>query len=265
MEAQAEPGDRGNLGGGSCAVMQPTFIPWIGYFDLIDQVKKFVFLDDVQVEKSSWQVRNRIKTPQGELYLTISRKKNKGQELSLIKDTKIDDATNWREKHIKTIEIAYKKADFFDEVFPFIKPLIINEIADLSSFNINIIKSICNRLGIKKEFMLSSELPDISGIKDKRVVEICKAIGCRTYLSPPGAAEYINKNNPGGEFVKQNIALFYHNYKPAAYKQLYGEFLPYMSIIDLLFNEGFNRSLGIVRSGRREKIHYSSFEKQGEL
>ena len=237
----------------------------MGYFDLIDQVDKFVFLDDVQVEKSSWQLRNRIKTAQGELFLAISRKKNKGQELSLIKDTKIDDTVNWRERHIKTIEIAYKKADFFDEVFPFTKALIKSDITTLGSFNINIIKSICDRIGIKKEFVISSEIPDIEGIKDRRVVAICKAIGCDTYLSPTGAAEYINKNNPGGEFVKQNVTLFYHDYKPTAYKQLYGEFLPYVSIIDLLFNEGFNKSLEIVRSGRREKIHYSSFKKQGEL
>jgi hypothetical protein len=245
-----------------CAVMQPTYLPWIGYFDLIDQVNKFVFLDDVQVEKSSWQLRNRIKTAQGELFLTISRKKNKGQELSLIKDTKIDDLVNWREKHIKTLEIAYKKADFFDEVFPFIKPLIINEITELSSFNINIIRSICDRIGIKKEFLISSELPNISGIKDKRVVEICKAIGCRAYLSSAGAAEYINKDALGGEFGKQSIALFYHNYTPAAYKQLYGEFLPYLSILDLLFNEGFDRSLEIIRKGRSKPLVYSSFIKQ---
>jgi hypothetical protein len=259
MEAPGELGRTGNLGKGSCAVMQPTFIPWIGYFDLIDQVDKFVFLDDVQVEKSSWQVRNRIKTPQGELFLTISRKKNKGQELSLIKDTKIDEGANWREKHIKTIEIAYKRAEFFDEVFPFINPLIMNDITNLSSFNINIIKSICKRIGIKKEFLLSSELQDISGIKDQRVVGICKSIGCHTYLSPSGAAGYINKDSAGGEFVKQGVTLFYHNYRPAVYKQLYGEFLPYMSIIDLLFNEGFEKSLEIIRKGRGNPIDPASF------
>lgn len=245
-----------------CAIMQPTYIPWVGYFDLIDQVDKFVFLDDVQVEKSSWQVRNRIKTSQGELYLTISRRKNKGQELSLIKDTKIDDIKHWRKKHVKTLEINYKKSTFFNEIFPFVKPLIMNDTTELSQFNINIIKNICDKIGIKTEFILSSSLPNINGIKDERVADICKNIKCNNYLSPIGAIEYINKKNVGGEIVKQKINLFYQNYKPTEYKQLYGEFLPYMSILDLLFNEGFDNSLKIIRAGHLKNRSWNENEKK---
>jgi len=241
--------------------MQPTYIPWLGYFDLIDQVDRFVFLDDVQMEKNSWQLRNRIKTAQGELYLSISRKKNKGEQLLLIKDTEVNDVSRWREKHIKSIETAYRKTDFFEEVFPFIESLINTNMINLSEFNTHIIQSIANRIGITTDFYISSKLTDIQGIKDQRVVLICKAIDCNAYLSPKGAAEYIDREKLGGEFPENNISLDYHEYEHPKYKQLYGEFLPYMSIVDLLFNEGFDKSLEIIRSGRRNPIDYLLYSK----
>jgi len=245
-----------------CAVMQPTYIPWLGYFDLIDQVDRFVFLDDVQVEKNSWQLRNRIKTAQGELYLSISRKKNKGEQLLLIKDTEVNDASRWREKHIKSLETAYRKTDFFEEVFPFVESLINTDTVNLSEFNVQIIQSIANRIGITTDFCISSKLTDIQGIKDQRVVLICKAMNCNAYLSPKGAAEYIDREKPGGEFPQHNISLHYHEFEHPKYKQLYGEFLPYMSIVDLLFNEGFDKSLEIVRSGRRPSADYLTYTKK---
>jgi hypothetical protein len=244
-----------------CAVMQPTYIPWLGYFDLIDQVDSFVFLDDVQMEKNSWQLRNRIKTAQGELYLSMSRKKNKGDQLLLIKDTEINDTSRWREKHIKSMETAYRKTEFFEDVFPFIESLINEKTINLSEFNINIIKSIADKIGITTDYHISSKLTDIQGTKDQRVVLICKAIGCNVYLSPKGAAEYIDRKKPGGEFPENNILLFYHEYEHPVYTQLYGEFLPSMSIVDLLFNEGFEKSLGIIRNGRRPPIDYAMYSK----
>jgi len=250
-----------NMPNKTCAVMQPTYIPWIGYFDLIDQVDKFVFLDDVQLEKNSWQIRNRIKTAQGELFLSISRKRNKGDALSLIKDTELNDLSRWREKHIKTIQVAYQKTAFFEEVFPFIQTLISANTTNLSEFNINIIQSISDRIGIETEFFISSKLQGITGVKDERVVLICKALKCDTYISPIGALEYIDRENEGGEFSKNNIELFYQNYNHPIYKQLYGDFLQHMSIIDLLFNEGFSRSLEIIRKGHNQPIHYQHLNK----
>ena len=250
-----------NISNKICAIMQPTYLPWLGYFDLIDQVDNFVFLDDVQLEKNSWQLRNRIKTAQGELYLSVSRKKNKGEQLFLIKDTEVNDIPRWREKHIKSIDTAYKKTDFYQDVFPFVESLINNSMINLSKFNINIIQSIAERIGIKTKFFISSELDDIKGIKDRRVVSICKTIDCNAYLSTPGAAEYIDKRKIGGEFPKNNISLYYHNYQHPTYKQLYGDFLPYMSIIDLIFNEGFDKSLNIIKKGRGYPINYLTYSK----
>jgi len=236
--------------------MQPGYIPWLGLFDLIDSVDKFVFLDDVKLQRNSWDVRNRIKTPQGELYLTIPVRRTKGRDKLMINKALINDSHRWRKKHLKTIEFVYKKAEFFNKVYPFLVKLINNNINKLSNFNINIAISIAEKLGINKEFIISSKLKNVTGKKDVRLVYICKEIGCDQYVSPQGAVEYIEAKSPGGEFIKNKIELFYQNYQHPVYKQLYGNFLAYMSIIDLLFNCGFIRSLKIIRDGRRIKKGY---------
>ena len=91
------------------AIMQPTFFPWIGYFDLIDQVETFVFFDDVQLVKRSWQVRNRIKSANGELFLTIPIKKNKIRDELLISEAEIAYDENWQNKHLKTLNLLIKR------------------------------------------------------------------------------------------------------------------------------------------------------------
>jgi len=242
----------------TCAIMQPTYNPWLGYFDLIDRVDTFVFLDNVQVVKRSWQVRNRIKTPQGELFLTIPIIRPKGQETKL-NEAIIDDTQRWREKHIKTIEFYYKKAPFFVEVFPLVKNLIEFPTRILSDFNINFISTIAKKIGIKTKFVKASELEPLKGKKDKLLAEICKKINCSKYISPQGSAIYLEAQEPGGAIVKNGIELYYHNYEHPIYNQLYPPFLPYMGIIDLLFNEGFEKALEIIKKGRRPEIYYSTF------
>lgn len=143
----------------SCAIMQPTYIPWIGYFDLMDSVDAFVFLDDVQWAKASWQVRNRIKTIQGELYLSISIKRTERTRLETqINEALLNDRETWREKHIRSISLAYRKSDFFEQVFPLVVELLRAPLKTLGDFNINIIKTISEKIGIKTRFLRSSEL-----------------------------------------------------------------------------------------------------------
>ena len=236
-----------------CAIMQPTYIPWIGYFDLIDSVDKFVFLDDVKLEKCSWQVRNRIKTSQGELYLTVPIKSTKSRLELMINEAEINDNIPWRKKHLKSIFFAYKKTKYFEEVYPFLEKLIDNNIILIKDFNINIIKSIAYKIGIETEFEISSKL-EVSGKKDYRLISICKELGCDEYISPQGSAVYLEKTKPCGAFDNSKISLYYFNYKHPIYNQLYGDFLPFMSIVDLLFNEGFKNALDIIRSGREDPI-----------
>jgi len=239
--------------------MHPTYIPWLGYFDLIDQVDKFVFLDNVKVVKSTWHVRNKIKTHQGEIFLTVPLEKKKGKNERIFCETLVNVREPWQKKHLRSIELAYIKAPFFKEVFPFIQDLLKSDETILSEFNIRIIEKVSTSLGIKKELIKASQLKNISGQKDLLLVSICKEIGCDYYLAVQGSAGYIEKNSPGGELTKNGISLYYKNYEHPRYNQLHGDFISYMSIVDLLFNYGFNSSLKVIKNGRRNSIDCVSY------
>jgi len=244
-----------------CAIMQPTYLPWIGYFDLIDQVNQFVFLDDVQFVKQSWHCRNKIKTHQGELLLIIPIKKTKHHNETLLIHAEINYDRDWVKKHIRSLEQNYKKAPFFEEIYNFIHRIIFKKYKYLAALNIEIIQEISKKMGIKTSFISSSSLEGIKGEKDKRVVEICKKIDAEEYISPQGSAFYIEKDEPGGEITKNNIKLFYHNFEHPEYSQLHGGFISHLCILDLLFNYGLENSLEIIRKGRRPRIFFEDFRK----
>lgn len=245
------------------AIMQPTYLPWLGYFDLIDQSQTFVFLDDVQLEKSSWQVRNKVKYQDHECILSVNRKKNKNSNtLSYINETILNDQQNWRYKHIKTIEASYQKAPFFIEVFPIISHLINCNTSNLSYFNINIIKYIAERIGIKGNFILSSDILLKSPDKTQRLIDICNKFKAAKYISPLGSLNYLIDENSFEIFKKSSIELLFQSYNHPLYQQLGKNFLSHMSIVDLLFNYGFNSSLDIIRSGRKKPLEYIELVKK---
>lgn len=237
--------------------MQPTFIPWLGYFDLMDKVDVFVYYDDVQLAKRSWQVRNRLKNDKGELWLTIPISKTKSRSETIINRAEINYNEPWLKKHLNSLKFAYGKSDFFDSVFPLIEKIYMDEHATLGEFNISLIEFIAERIGIKTRRIRSSELSDVSGSKDHRLVYINNALGIDNYLSPQGSADYINEVRPGGAFVENGIELYYHSYSHPEYAQLFGDFIPYLGVFDLLFNVGFDNSLNVIRSGRQENIYFS--------
>ena len=209
------------------AIMQPTYLPWLGYFDLIDRSDIFVFLNSVQFDKRSWQQRNRIKTPNGELMLTVPVL-TKGKFKQKIYDVEIDKSKNFAKKHFNSISSNYKKSKYFKSYINELDEIYNSKINKLSDLNIRLIKWLSSKLGIKTEFVLSSQL-DEHGSKTELLLNICK-----------------KKKNL---FEKSGIQLSYQNYKHPTYKQLFGDFIPYMSVIDLLFCEG-NKSLEIISSGR---------------
>lgn len=230
-----------------CSVMQPTFFPWLGYFDLIAKADVFVFYDDVQFVKQSWQTRNRIKTANGIIYINVPVIKNSLN--SQINEIEIDNRKPWLKKFNKTIFYTYQKSPFFKEVYPFFEELLHKKHSKLSDFNSLIIIEVCKKLGINTTFYFSSNLLSKENTKDKRLVDICKELKCNQYLSTIGSSSYIEKEVEGGEFIKNNIQLSYHNYSPVNYFQNFGEFEPYMSIIDVLFNVGFKKTKEIIILG----------------
>ena len=242
-----------------CAIMQPTYLPWMGYFDLIDRVDRFVFLDDAKVSKQSWGVRNRIPMHQGELYLTVPLRNYHDHTARAFTNTQIDYHGDWAGKHLKTIAQVYGKAHHFSTVFSDLKALLSTHYDTIGDLNMLLIEHFATRIGIRTEFFRSSALPEAKGQKDERLVAICHAVGAGEYLSPQGSAIYIEKERPGGAIAAAGIVLWYHNFEHPKYPQRGAGFLSHMAIIDLLMNCGYESALEIIRSGRREMLGFMKF------
>ncbi|MEZ5813479.1 MAG: WbqC family protein [Alphaproteobacteria bacterium] len=226
------------------AIMQPTFLPWIGYFGLIESVDEFVFLNHVQFDKRSWQQRNRVKTANGPVWLTVPVV-TKGLRDQAINETQIQhENKDFPEKLIRTIEQNYSKAPFFplyaDEVFSILR----KKHAHLMSLNADLIAYFCEILGIETPIIFSSEM-SVEGHKAALLVNICKERDATLYLSPPGSRDYLEASD---DFERAGIALEYFNYNHPEWPQAYGDFEPYMSILDLVFNMG-DKSMDTIKQG----------------
>ena len=226
------------------AIMQPTYLPWIGYFAMIDRVDEFVFLDSVQFEHRSWQQRNQIKSANGALWLSIPVQ-IKGNRDAAIKDMQIQEPENTIKKHWSSITQNYSKAPYYKKYAPDLAT-IMQEAArkGIGALNSEIIIWFCNKIGIETPILYASRT-NASGKKAELLANICIERGADHYLSAPGSREYIEESS---DFSDKGIDVSYHKYDHPVYKQLYPPFLPYMSILDLLMNCG-TESLAILRSG----------------
>ena len=215
------------------AIVQSNYIPWRGYFDLISQVDEFILFDDVQYTSRDWRNRNKIKTPNGSIWLTIPVEV-KGKRNQKIKDTVISDP-GWNRNHWKSIVYNYSKAKYFSQYKELFEELYLecNE-RMLSQVNYKFLTSICEALGIKTKLVWSSEYRLVEG-KTERLIDLCRQAGGNEYLSGPTARGYIDEEL----FRSEGIALRYMDYSGySEYEQLYPPFEPKVSIIDLIFNEG---------------------------
>ena len=212
------------------AILQPGYLPWIGFFNMVKWSDTFIILDDVQFSDSAWQHRNRIKTPMGFQWLTVPVLKKLDQK---IKGVKINNKEKWAKNHWKAIKFNYSKARFFGEYSEFFEETYSREWSSLLELDMHIIKGICNFLRLKPNFEFASNL-NVGGNALDHVIKLCKKIGATEYLNGPAGKSYMTEE----DFAKEGIKLVWHEYSHPTYNQLYGEFVPYMSVIDLLFNEG---------------------------
>ena len=233
------------------ALMQPTFNPWVGYFDLIDYVDTFVFLDTVQLNQQSWQTRNKLKIQNKEFLFSLPIQKNKSKHELLIKDALLDFRKfDFRKKLFRTLEQNYRKSKYFTEVNLFIKSIVLFESNSLSTYNINMITQITKKLKIETSICILSEEAYINNSsKGNLVLDICQHFKTQEYVSPLGAEAYLNEVK--NDFHKENIDIIYQVYEHPIYQQLGEEFMPYIGIFDLLYNHGFEESLNIIRKGRK--------------
>lgn len=229
------------------AIAQPTYLPWLGYFDLLDQVDKFVLLDTVQFEKQSWQQRNRIKTPTGLLWLTVPVV-FRGRLGQRIVDVEIREAEFWRD-HLRAVELNYRRAPFFDRYYPALSEFLRSASSGLrlAELTIGLLRWLAEELGIKTPIVRSSELA-AQGKRTDLLAEICNLSGATTYVSPLGSADYLLKDLP--ILTGRGVNVVFQHYEHPTYRQLFPPFQAHASTLDLLFNEGEN-ALAILRSGRR--------------
>lgn len=228
-------------------ISQPTYLPWIGYLDLIDQSDTFVFLDSVQFAKRSWQQRNRILSPQGELILTVPVL-SKGRRDQSICDVEIDPESDFQRRHAASVRQFYRKAPFFDRYAPEYEAVLGQGQRRLADLNIDLIQWLAASFGIRTTFLRSSTL-GIDGRKTDLLIDICEAVGATEYLSALASKEYMED----AKFADRSIALRYHNYVHPEYPQQCTPFLPYMSALDLLLNAGGEEGIKILRGGRRHE------------
>lgn len=226
------------------AIMQPTYLPWIGYFALMDAVDEFVLLDDVQFARRSWQQRNQIKGPAGAIMLTVPVLK-KGKRDQLVSEAEINTELDEAKKHARSIELAYAKAPYWAKYGSGLLAAITGPHKLLADYNIALIERVRDDLGIKTSLVRSSTLP-IDGKREDRLVSICEQRNAGVYISPTGSSDYLRES---GAFERAGIKLLYNDYRhTASYPQLHGEFVSHLSAIDLLLNCG-EKSLEILRGG----------------
>jgi len=217
------------------AIIQSNYIPWKGYFDIINSVDEFILFDDVQYTIRDWRNRNRIKTSKGVQWLQIPVKV-KGKYFQKIKDTKIADK-KWGEKHWKTLKYNYSRAPFFNQLKDIFEELYLNSTEQyLSEINLKFITAINKLLGITTKLSWSDDYRFVQG-KTVRIVDLCKQTRATQYLSGPSAKNYIDESL----FKQAQIKVVWMDYAGyPTYKQRFPPFIHKVSILDLLFNTGHN-------------------------
>jgi hypothetical protein len=211
---------------------QSNYIPWRGYFDMIDRADAVVLYDDAQYTRRDWRNRNRIKTEQGTKWLTIPVKV-KGKYEQSIYDTEIAD--RWAQSHWSSIQQAYRDAPFFESEKELFSHLFVvaDHVHGLSKINRLFLEGICDRLGITTPILDSSSY-HLQGSKSERLLNVCRELGASSYISGPAAREYLDTDL----FAAAGIEVEWMSFQYAEYPQLHGDFEAAVSVIDLLFNAG---------------------------
>ncbi len=214
-------------------ITQSNYIPWKGYFDSINTADTFIIYDEMQYTRRDWRNRNQIKTPDGIRWLTIPVEV-KGKYFQKISETKISDK-DWGKNHWNTIRHNYGKALYFKDYGEIFESLYLNTDEEyLSRVNYKFISAVCGILDIRTEMIQSAEF-ELPEDRNERLIHICKKCGATDYYSGPSAQSYMDLEM----FEKENIKVHWFDYSGyPEYRQLNGEFVHAVSIIDLIFNEG---------------------------
>ena len=220
------------------SIHQPVYLPWLGFFKKISTSDQFVFLDDVQFEKNGWHNRNKIRTSDGWIWLTVPTKTKFGMNLNEIK---IDNSINWKKKHKKAIEINYSKTPYFKNYWNELESIFNKKHELLIELNLELIKFIMKNLQIKTPTIFSSEL-NIDGKSSERILNICNKLKSKIYLSGKLGKDYLDLD----DVSSNGIEVKFQDYKHHTNEQSVNTVMPIMTTKDLLSNKG-DQSSEILR------------------
>jgi hypothetical protein len=223
-------------------IHQPDFVPYLGFFHRFLSADIFIVLDHVQFvtgTSRSWTHRDKIKTPAGERWLSLSvRKAPMGTPINQIE---LSDSVDWITANLELLKHNYRSAPFFEEVFPFVKSLYDHPPRLLVDFNLRSIELLMELLDVKLPWVLSSAM-EPRGSSNEMLIDLLCKIGATHYLSGIGARDYMQLD----KFVVAGIEVVWQEFKHPIYTQQYGSFVPNMSSLDLLFNCGIASSRQIL-------------------
>ncbi|MGM4886847.1 WbqC family protein [Tardiphaga sp. 11_C7_N12_6] len=212
-------------------IVQSNYVPWRGYFDLIDDVDVFVVFDDVQYTDRDWRNRNQLKTPRGREWISVSVRHTSRNQL--IQDVPVEWSVDWAERHLNLLRQNYREAPYYEIVAAEFSAILARRDGRLSELNIALMSWAMENCGITTKLVEASTLPG-RGRKSERLVSLVQAVGGTTYLSGPSAAAYLDVD----AFEAAGISVEYKSYDYAPYPQLWGNFEGAVSILDLLMNTG---------------------------
>ncbi len=218
-----------------CVVLQPSYLPWRGYFHQIQKADVFVFYDDVQYDRHGWRNRNRIKTRSGPAWLTIPLESSGDRWKDVrICDIRVATPGDWRRVHLATLRHCYAKAPFFSSYWPMLERWYESEPATLADFTIQTTIELARELGIANTKFLRSSTLDCAGTKTDRLLTVLQKIGATHYISGPAAKEYLDE----AALQAAGISVEWMMYEYPAYPQLFPPYDAQLSALDLLLNVG---------------------------
>jgi len=216
-------------------ILQPSYIPWRGYFDQIRRADLFIFYDDIQYDKHGWRNRNQIKTHQGKQWLTIPVHAKGVTQGVPVRDVRIDWSKPWARSHQKSLALSYAKAPWFKDYLPMLDSIYQRRDEFLADFTIETSILLARELGFTStRFMRSSQMASLDGKKTDRVISVLKQVGATHYICGPAASSYMEPQ----KFDEAGITFEYMQYDYPEYLQLHPPYDPYVSILDLLFMAG---------------------------
>lgn len=218
---------------GRLAIMQPYFLPYVGYWQLLHAVDRFVVYDDVNYIKGGWVNRNRVLINGAATYITVPLQRS--SPYRRICDISLDPSPVWRDRMLRTIATTYRKADFFEQVFPVIEGVICHEAGDLSAYLVYQLRELAAFMGIKTEFVATSRCYGNDSLAGQaRVFDICGREGASNYVNAQGGMALYDAD----AFGRAGINLQFIVMRPLPYRQRSPGFMPGLSILDALMEVG---------------------------